>query len=197
MEAGGGEQITRLLGRWRNGDHEAFERLQAIVHQKLRGIAHNKLNQEMRASGLGTTELVQEAYVMLLGKRDEVDWANRQHFFRVAGVVMRRILVDEARKRQAIKRGGDLLETHLDEERIPLNFDPNIVLIIDEALQALDASDPELVKLIELRFFVGYSIKRTAEILGIPIIRANRMWKVAKAFLYEFLENDQKKGLEK
>ena len=188
METGGGEQITRLLGQWRNGDHKAFELLQKLVHKKLRGIAHNKLNEEMRSSGLNTTELVQEAYVALLGKREEVDWANRQHFFRIAGLVMRRILVDEARKRQAVKRGGDLMEMDLEEDRIPLNFDPDTVVLIDEALEDLGKNDPELVKLIELRFFVGYSIKRTAEILGMPIIRANRMWKVAKAYLYEFLD---------
>ena len=180
-------QITILLTRWTKGDPNAFEALHALVHRELRGIARNRLKRNLWPSAFETTELVQEAYLSLLGRQKSLNWQNRQHFFNVVGVVMRRILVDHARKMGAIKRGGNQTMTDLDREEPCERINSNDIVLINEALEHLGKSDPDMVKLVELRFFTGFSITDTAEILGIPVTRCNRMWRMSKAILFDFI----------
>ena len=190
------QEITRLLKGWQNGDPKMLEEVQPFIERTLRGIAHNKLHQEKHGSGLQTTELLNEAYIYFLGKK-QADWKSRRHFYRTAGLVMRNILVDEARKRKAEKRSGDHAQANLDDLGSNSQADPNVILSIHEALDHIEKEDPLLVELIDLRFFIGYSIKETSEILRIPVIRANRMWKFAKVWLYDYLKKPNSGMLKK
>jgi len=195
--------VTRLIKRWERGDPDAFEQLVPLVDNVLRGIARNKLNEEFNSSGMKTTELVNEAYLKLMESQGDISIQSRRHFYRLAARIMRRFLVDRFRKRDAVKHGGEWVQVDIEDNfnALKLNFDQNALVLINQALDKLSTSDegPLLVSLVELRFFVGFSIKETAQILGIPVIRANRLWAFTRTYLFDFIqqEGESSSGSEK
>lgn len=173
--------ITMWLAEWRHGDDAALERLVPLVYDELRRIAARQLRGERSNHTLQPTELVHEAFLRLV--RQNVSWQNRAHFFGVAAEIMRRLLVDHARKKRADKRGAGM-ETIALDERIewPAARDLDIVAL-DECLTALAELDPQQAKVVELRFFAGLSIEETAEVLGVSDSTVKREWRVARAWL--------------
>ena len=178
--------VTRLLHAWKGGDGESFDRLIAIVYPELRRLAARQLAREWRRDGLQTTAVVNDAYVKLLGQRD-VHWHDRGHFFAVAAHLMRRILVDHARRRLRYKRGGGTIIAPADVSTAPAPTPPLDrvdLLDLDRALQKLEHLDPGAAKIIELRFFAGLTIEETAAALGISITTVKREWAIVKGWLH-------------
>lgn len=177
--------ITQLLIEWNKGSKEAFEELMPLVYRELHQIAHRYLRRESPERTLQTTALVHEAYLRLIDQ-NQANWQNRAQFFGVAANMMRRILIDHARKRLRPKRGGDVFKISLDGGTIDVSDERAAELIaLDEALKKLAAEDPTKAKLVELRYFGGLSIEETAEVLGIGTATVTRHWRVVKAWLYK------------
>ena len=179
--------VTGLLVRWSRGEPEALDRLMPVIYAECRRIAAQQLRKEHRDHTLDPTALVHELYLRLVDQR-RASWANRTQFFGVAAQLMRRVLVDYARARQAHKRGGSATFVSLaaaadtpDESRVA------DVLAIDEALERLAAFDPEQVRIIELRFFAGLTVEETARLVGRSPRTVKREWRLAKAWLYREL----------
>ena len=183
-----GADITRLLEDWQNGSRDAFERLIPLVHDELRAIASRHLSREWRHDRLQTTAVINEAYLRLFGQRD-VDWQNRGHFFALAAQLMRRILVDHARRERRQKRGGGSVPVALDEvvAAVPVPVDAVDTLDLDRALQKLEQLDAQEAKIVELRFFGGLTIEETAAALGISAATVKREWAIAKGWLHREL----------
>jgi RNA polymerase sigma factor (TIGR02999 family) len=179
--------ITELLGRWSRGDGDAEGRLLPLVYAELRRIAVRQLRRERDEHTLNPTALVHELYVRLVDQR-RATWQNRAHFFGIAAQLMRRILVDYARARQAEKRGGAATFVSL-AEAAEASVEHSIanVLAIDEALARLTARDPDQVRIIELRFFGGLSVEETAFVLQRSPRTVKREWRLAKAWLHREL----------
>lgn len=182
------EGITQLLIDWGKGDQAALERLMPLVYSELRRLASNYLRRERAEHTLQPTALVNEAYLKLVDQRN-ARWQNRAHFFGIAAQLMRRILVDHARQRQAVKRGG------VDQQRLSITSaeavvkQPEIdILALNEALDELAQMDPQQSRIVELKFFGGLSIEETAEVLGISHATVERDWKLARAWLRRQLE---------
>jgi RNA polymerase sigma factor (TIGR02999 family) len=177
--------VTGLLLAWRRGDRAAFEELVPLVYDELRRLAHGHLRGE-RHQTLQTADLVHETYVRLVDS-SRVQWQNRAHFFAIAARCMRRILVDAARARQALKRGGDYMRVDLDAD-LTVTDAPNLDLIaLDRALQTLAAIDERRGRVVELRFFAGLSIDETAQLLDVSPETVMRDWTVARAWLFQQL----------
>ncbi len=177
----GGDAST-LLRAWSNGDQNALEQLTPIVYAELHRLAHSYMRRERSAQGLQTTALVNEAYIRLVDYK-RMQWQNRAHFFAVAAQLMRRILVDYAR-RHNLKRGGDVQHVPLEEGAV-MNGEPGADLVaLNEAMDALARFDARKVQVVEMRFFGGLSVEETAEVLNISPITVMRDWTTAKAWLY-------------
>jgi len=184
-----GPDITRLLREWQGGSAQALERLIPLVYNELRTLASRYLSGERRDHTLQTTGLVHEAYLKLAGQR-EVDWQNRAHFFGIAAQLMRRILVDHARRHRRVKRGGGaplLSLDDLDPPSAPLPVDTADAYDLDRALTRLEALDPQQGRIVELRFFGGMTIEEAAEVMDLSPATIKRDWAVAKAWLYREL----------
>jgi len=184
--------VTGLLVRWSRGEPEALDRLMPVIYAECRRIAAQQLRKEHRDHTLDPTALVHELYLRLVDQR-RASWANRTQFFGVAAQLMRRVLVDYARARQAHKRGGSATFVSLaaaadtpDESRVA------DVLAIDEALERLAAFDPEQVRIIELRFFAGLTVEETARLVGRSPRTVKREWRLAKAWLYRELRPEHR-----
>lgn len=174
--------VTELLLAWGRGDESAFERLMPLVHDELRRLAHREMARERPGHTLQTTALVNEAYLRLIDA-SRVRWQDRAHFFAMSARLMRRILVDHARARDAHKRGGDVRRVSLDDA-IPLAPERGADLAaLDDALQALAAVDERKSRVVELRYFGGLSVEETAEALGVSPETVMRDWKMARAWL--------------
>lgn len=181
------EEITQLLLKWRAGDASALERLIPLVYNELRRLARQCMRRERAGHTLQTTALVNEAYLRLV-KSSRVDWNDRAHFFAVAAQLMRRVLVDEARKRQVQKRGGDFARLELRDDVLPARQEQEVDLIaLDEALERLAQFAPRKSKVVEMRFFGGLSIEQTSAVLGVSIDIVKREWRTAKLWLLEEL----------
>lgn len=184
-----GPDITRLLQEWRSGDKEALERLMPLVYEELHLIASRHMMREWRVGPLQTTALVNEAFLKLVRQRD-VDWQNRAHFFAIAATLMRRIVVDHARRELRPKRGGAVVAVAIDDltpVAQPAALDTVDALALDVALRKLEALDPVQGRLVELRFFGGLTIEETAEVLGISTASVKREWALAKGWLFREL----------
>jgi RNA polymerase sigma-70 factor (ECF subfamily) len=183
----GGGEVTGLLRAWSDGDDSAFERVLPLVYEELHRMAARYLAGECASISLQTTALVNEACLRLLGW-DAVRWQNRGHFFGVAAQMMRRVLVDIARKRRAFRRGG-LGAVRVPLESIDISADaPDAdLLAVDRALEALALEDARKAKVVELRFFGGLSVEETAEALGISVRTVHSDWAFARAWLYRNL----------
>lgn len=175
-------EVTRLLQCLEGGDKSAVDQLFAAVYQELRDLAGRAFEREPKSNTLQPTALVHEAYVRLV-KQANVDWQGRTHFFAVAAQAMRRILVDRARQRGAVKRGGGKNRVLLDDEAIP-GLEPDDDLIaVDEALSKLAQLDPRQAQMVELRFFGGLSVAEAAEVVGMSKRSAEREWTMVRAWL--------------
>jgi RNA polymerase sigma-70 factor (ECF subfamily) len=179
--------ITRILREWQSGSREALDRLMPIVYNELKTLASRQLAHEWRHDRLQTTVLVNEAYVRIFGQR-EVDWQNRGHFFAIAAQIMRRIVVDHARRQLREKHGGGAVALELNEAiPNPEPVDAIDALALDRALQKLEQLDPEQGRIVELRFFAGLTVDETAAVLGVSPATVKREWVIAKSWLYREL----------
>lgn len=178
------EAVTQLLVEWQHGSQKALDRLIPLVYDELRAIAGRYLSREPASHTLQSTALVHEAYVRLIGQRS-VEWQNRAHFFGIAAQMMRRILVDHARRQHRDKRGGWTPKLSLDDAMAAAAPEPHFDLIaLDDALTALALVDSRGARIVELRFFSGLTIDETAEVLDISAGTVKREWSAARAWLY-------------
>ncbi len=182
-------EITRLLRDWRGGSQQAQEELWPVIYRELKTLARSVLRRGVQASPLGATTLVHEAYLRLVGSSSEVDWNDRGHFFAVAARAMRFVLVDEARRRLAKKREGEVAAIELPEDAAdPASHRPEDVLAVHEALDRLAEINPRYEKLVEARYFAGLSLDETAEALGVSRPTVVRDWRAVRTWLYAELQ---------
>ena len=179
-------EATRILSAIEQGDPQAAEQLLPLVYDELRTLAAQKLAQEKPGQTLQATALVHEAYLRLVGPNDARSWRGRGHFFAAAARAMRRILVDKARAKQALKRGGGQALPVCDVELVAAEAGPDL-LALDEALQRLEAEDPQAAQLVHLRYFAGLTSHDAAQVLGISDRTAERIWHYARTFLFREL----------
>jgi RNA polymerase sigma-70 factor, ECF subfamily len=174
-------EISTLLRAWAQGDHVALDKLTPLVYTELRRLARNYLKNERAGHTLQATALVNEAYLRLVGF-DHMQWQDRAHFFAVSAQLMRRILVDHARRRN-LKRGGAVPHIPLEEAAtVGGRPDPGLIAL-DDALVAFAKLDPRKVRVVEMRFFGGLSVEETAEVLQVSPVTVMRDWSSAKAWL--------------
>ncbi|MEO6238191.1 MAG: sigma-70 family RNA polymerase sigma factor [Vicinamibacterales bacterium] len=181
------QEITQLLLAWNEGDAHALDRLMPLVQGELHRLAHRYMSAERPGHPLQTTALINEAYLRLIDS-SRVRWQNRSHFFAVSAQLMRRILVDFARARDKLKRGGDTVHVSLDEAMLVSRESSTDLIALDDALTALAALDERKSKVIELRFFGGLSVEETADVLKVSPVTVMRDWGLAKAWLLRELE---------
>ncbi len=174
--------VTQMLHDWSDGDREVLDKLIPIIYAELRRQAARYLRRERPGHTLQTTALIHEAYIRLIDQKN-VRWQNRAHFFAIAAQLMRRILVDHARSRQAAKRGGSDIKLPLEEAMIASEGREVDLVALDEALKRLAAIDPQQSRVVELRFFSGLNVEETAEVLEVSPRTVKRDWNVAKAWL--------------
>jgi RNA polymerase sigma factor (TIGR02999 family) len=175
-------EVTELLQDWGEGDESALERLLPLVYDELHRLAHQHMRREQPGHILQTSALINEAYMRMVDS-PRIHWQNRAQFFGIAVRVMRRILVDEARKRKSHKRGGDVIYVTLNEATNVAQEQAANVIALDDALKSLEAIDPRQSKIIELRFFGGLSIDETAQVLEVSPGTVMRDWTFARAWL--------------
>jgi RNA polymerase sigma-70 factor (ECF subfamily) len=184
------QNITQLLVQWGNGDKEALDKLLPIVYEELRRQAERFLRRERPNHTLQPTALIHEAYLKLINQ-EHMRWQNRAQFFGIAAQLMRRILVDHARGKQAAKRGGEDVKLQLDEAMIGgRQKDVNLVTL-DEALNRLGQLDEQQGKIVELRYFSGLSIDETSAAVSISPATVKRDWTIAKAWLRREILSDE------
>jgi len=182
-----GGDITQILTAARGGAPDALNRLLPLVYDDLRLHARRHLRRRRRGQTLDTTALVHEAYLRLVDPA-QADFHDRCHFFAVASMAMRQILVDRARRHAALKRGGAGLQVTLDSALLQIQPRAIEILALDEALRALAAVDERLARLVELRFFGGLTLEETAEVLQVSARTVQREWRMARAFLLRALQ---------
>ncbi|MEM6644675.1 MAG: sigma-70 family RNA polymerase sigma factor [Bacteroidota bacterium] len=182
-------QVTQLLHAYTEGQPDALDALMPAVYQHLRELAHRYLRQERMGHTLNTTALVHEAYLKLIDQH-RVQWQSRQHFYAIAAQAMRRILVNYARNRMRLKRGGDAPHVAYDEALGLSDERADEVVALDEALTRLEAANARRARIVECRYFVGFTIEETAAVLGISPRTVKREWTVAKAWLYREMTRD-------
>lgn len=178
--------ITHLLLELRQGNPDAFAQLVPLVYTELRSIAAASLRGQQSNLTLRTTDLVHEAFLKMVGTENK-GWENRAHFFSIAATAMRQIIIDEARKRNAAKRGGARERVALDEGAILTEETAPHLVALDEALKELATVDERMSRIVELRFFTGLSIEETAEVLAISPATVKREWSTARAWLFDAL----------
>ena len=175
-------EVTALLGDWSRGERTALNQLLPLVYAELRRVAVRQLRKERADHTLQPTALVHEVFIRLVDQR-RVDWQNRAHFFGVAANVMRRILVDHARRHRASKRGEGVSRVAIDEAKEVAASSEMSILALDHALDRLETVDVELARIVELRAFGGLTIEEAAHVLGVSPSTAKRDWRTAKAWL--------------
>lgn len=182
------DRVTALLRDWQAGNASAAEELVPLVYAELRRLASQRLSRERSDHMLQPTALVNEAWLRLVNQRG--GWQNRSQFFAIAAKAMRRILVDHARQRQAVKRGGDAGHVSVDAvlDSMPSPLPDARLLAVDEALTRLAALDPRQARVVELRFFAGLSVRDTAAVLGVSPMTVKREWAAARAWLFAAVE---------
>jgi RNA polymerase sigma factor (TIGR02999 family) len=180
--------VTQLLVKWGNGDQAALDRLIPLVYRELHRLAASYLRRQRAEHTLQPTALVHEVYLRLVDEKD-IHWQNRAHFFGMAAQMMRNILIDYARNRQAAKRGGGVRKLSLSvADRFVKEREVDLVAL-DDALNTLAMIDMQQSRIVELRFFGGLDIVETAEVLGVSPATVKRDWRMAKAWLYQEISN--------
>ena len=183
----GVSDVTLILERVENGDGKAAEELLPLVYQELRRLAASKLSQEAPGNTLQPTALVHEAWLRLVRLQDQ-HWNGRNHFFMAAAEAMRRILIERARQKSRLKRGGDQQRVPLEELDLAINADSETLLLVEEAMLGLATHDPIKARLVELRFFIGLSLEEAAQMLEVSEPTAKRYWAYARAWLFREIE---------
>jgi RNA polymerase sigma factor (TIGR02999 family) len=183
-------EVTRILQAVERGDRQAARELLPLVYDELRRLAARQLAQETPGQTLQPTALVHEAYLKLVGPANAEGFQGRRHFFGAAAEAMRRILVEAARSKGRLKRGGGAIRLNLPADLPAASGDPDEMLDLDAALQALAAEDPEKAALVELRYFAGLAEEEAAACLGISRATASRHWTYARAWLFDHLRRD-------
>jgi RNA polymerase sigma factor (TIGR02999 family) len=183
--------FTRILSSIDQGNTAAAERLLPLVYEELRRLAAQKISREKPGQTLQATALVHEAYLRLVDVERAQHWKSRGHFFAAAAEAMRRILVDRARRKQAVKHGGDFARIEVQELEAVASFPTDNLLALDEALTRLAAEEPDKAKLVELRYFAGLTLEEAADVLGISRTTASRYWTYARVWLFAELSDDQ------
>ncbi len=183
MQRKSANEVTQLLQGWRQGDRKALDALLPLVYNELRRLAHFQLRRERLDHTLQSAALVHEAYLRLIGS-DPPEWESRTHFFAIAAQLMRQILVDYARRRDAVKRGGSICKVSIDEVAATPRRTEVDVVALDDALQALEKIDPRQSRVVELRFFAGLSLEEISEALDMGTATVQRDWTAARAWLH-------------
>jgi RNA polymerase sigma factor (TIGR02999 family) len=179
--------ITNVMNQIENGDPTAADQLLPLVYDELRKLARQRLSKENPGQTLQATALVPEAYLRLVGGQKDATWDNRGHFFAAAAEAMRRILIDQARRKQSKKHGGDALRVQFDRDistGTQHDFSATDLLDIHVALTEFETIDPERASVVKLHFFAGLSLQETADALGISLATAKRRWTYARAWLF-------------
>ena len=187
------DDISALLRAWSDGDQSALERLTPIVYHELHRLARRYMKLERPGHSLQATALVNEAYMRLVDY-ERMHWQNRAHFFAVSAQLMRRILVERAR-RHNLKRGGGVPHVSLEEAAVVGDDQGTDMVALDDAMNALSRIDPRKVQVVEMRFFGGLSVEETAEVLKVSTVTVKRDWRTARAWLYRELTGEAPDGL--
>jgi RNA polymerase sigma factor (TIGR02999 family) len=177
-------EVTRILSAVEQGDPSAAEQLLPLVYEELRQLAAQKLAQEKPGQTLQPTDLVHEAYLRLIGEGEEPHWNSRGHFFAAAAEAMRRILIEQARRKMAEKRGGQLQRIAFEHAEAVASAPPEELLALDDALERLKQSDPVAGNLVQLRYYAGLSVEQAAKALGVSVATGYRHWTFARAWLH-------------
>lgn len=180
------QEITQLLRAWSEGDKSALDQLLPLIYGELRRLAGRYMRRENPGHTLQSSDLINEAWLRLADQR-QVQWQNRAHFFGIAAQLMRRILIDHARRHHYQKRGGGAIQVSLDETAAVTAARAAELLAVDEALERLTAMDARKGRIIELRFFGGLNLDETAEVMGLSSPTIQREWRAAKAWLHRLL----------
>jgi RNA polymerase sigma factor (TIGR02999 family) len=185
------DEVTQILDAVERGDTQAAEDLFPLVYEELRRIAAHKMAGERVNHTLQPTALVHEAYLRLVGKDgEERSWKNRGHFMACAAEAMRRVLIDRARKRQAVKRGGDQVRATWNESQFESGVPDEEVLAVDEALQKLEVENEDLASLVKLRYFAGMTMEEIAAAQECSLSTVERSWRVARAWLFREISGE-------
>jgi len=179
--------VTHILNAVTQGDPQAAEQLLPLVYEELRRLAAAKMSQQPPGQTLQATALVHEAWLKMAGNAS-APWNGRQHFFRAAAEAMRQILIDRARAKQRLKRGGDPVRVSLEDVDLAADAEPEALLLVDEALQMLARESPDNAELVKLRFYIGLSVEETAQALGVSEKTVKRHWTHARAWLFRELQ---------
>jgi len=179
-------EITQLLAEWRDGNQSALDELYPLVYDELHRLARRYMSRERKGHTLQTTALINEAYVRLVDQKN-VQWANRSHFFAISAQIMRRILIDHARRHAYAKRGGGAQQVSLDEVAAVASNCGRELLRLDEALKSLAEMDPRRSQVVELRYFGGLNNEEIAGVLDVSENTVTRDWNMARAWLYQQL----------
>jgi len=174
--------VTRILNAIEGGDTRAADKLLPLVYEELRLLAAQKLSQERPGQTLQATALVHEAYIRLVGKEAQ-DWKSRRHFFKAAAEAMRRILIENARRKKSLKRGGDRQRMDVEIAEVTTGETAEDLLALDEALEMLAEEDPQVVELIKLRYFAGLTLEQAGRVLGMSPRTADRNWAYGRVWL--------------
>jgi len=185
--------VTALLNRMRSGDREAGDQVAGLVYEELHRIAAREMRHEREGHTLQTTALVHEAYMRLAGS-ESLEIQNRGHFFAVASRQMRRILVDHARSSGAQRRGGAAIKVDLDQLQIAAAERSIDVILLDESLRELERLEPRAAKVVELRYFGGYTDKEVVEALGVSLATVRREWEFARSWLFDKMQGKRSPG---
>ena len=177
-------EVTEILSLIETGDAAAADELLPLVYDELRKLAAARLSREEPGQTLQATALVHDAYIRLVGSDSSQHWNSRGHFFGAAAEAMRRILIEQARRKQRLRHGGHFERVDLDEACPIAHTVPNDLLVLDEALTRLEAIEPLRSKLVKLRFFAGLTVPEAARALDISVSTAERYWRVARTWLY-------------
>jgi RNA polymerase sigma factor (TIGR02999 family) len=180
--------VTRILSAIEQGDPSAAEQLLPLVYDELRKLAAQKMSQENPAQTLQATALVHEAYIRLVESEKAQKWDSRGHFFAAAAEAMRRILVENARRKSGLKYGGDLREVAIEIADLPTRMAAEELIDLDEALEQLGRQDPAKAKLVTLRYFGGMTIEQAAQACNISRVTAHRYWRFSRAWLHRRLK---------
>lgn len=181
--------VTQILNAIEQGDAQAADKLLPLIYEELRILAAQKISHEKPGQTLQATALVHEAYIRLV-ETESQNWNNRNHFFMAAAEAMRRILIENARRKKSLKYGGDRQRVDLDNTGIAINESADDLIALDEALKKLSFEDPTKAELVKLRYFAGLSIDQSAEILGISRATAIRHWSFTRAWLFHHIKRD-------
>ena len=185
------ETVTEILSRINAGDTKAVDELLTLIYRQLRRLAAARLSQENPNVTLQVTDLVSEAYLRLLGKDSVQTWDDRSHFFGAASEAMRRILVDHARQKQSLKRGGNAQRLQLDDSFVADQNSSDEILAVHEALEELQKHDADAARIVKLRYFVGMRHTEVAQVMGISKRAADRLWLIARTWLYRRIGPDR------